>query len=263
MVTISNEQYKGKELSSNKFVDNKRFVGCSFEKCNLVNYTFTNCDFEDCIFTNCNFSNTLLAQNWKYNSGQFVRCLFISCNLKATSFRFPIIDNCEFRNCILKETNFDGSRFSNTKFTSELDSCFFRGYSIYAETGSLFSFFKIDPLKVPNKMINVDFSLSKLVGVSFSNSIDLSNCILPKGEEYLYLSDLKKTMHHALETIKSEWADGNRKDTAVKLIDKLYYNNDRWEQSNDFIDSFIPQEMDATEGTDVGMDLFNLIKSLQ
>ena len=260
MQVIKNAQYKATGLSPGKFVENKKFIDCTFEKCNMSEYRFTNCEFEDCHFVNCNFKKTFLALNNHNKAGKFLNCLFNNCNLTATSFRFPVIENCEFRNCVLKETNFDGSRFSDSRFIGTLDSCFFRGYSIYAG-GSLFALSKFDPHKFPNPMMNVDFSQSKLVGVIFSHSIDLSHCIFPEGDNYIYISDLKKTMHCVIDQINSGWNNDKEKETGLNLIQQLYYNKDMQEQQNSFIDYYIQEELDQSEGNDLGRKLLDLIRS--
>ncbi len=264
MAIIEKKIFNDIQLSVSKLVKKNKYIDCQFENCNLSNYIFTNCEFEECIFTNCNFSNSFLAMNKGVESGSFLNCLFIVCNLAETSFRFPLINKCEFRNCILKETNFDGSRFSETKFVGLLDSCFFRGYSVYSTSNTLFSFSKFDPLKFPNQMMNVDFSSSKLVGVSFINRIDLSNCIFPKGDEYVYLPDLKGTIKKAIEIINSSWTEGYEKETGLKLVNNLYYNKDRQEQQSDFIDSFCINEVAGVEDDEcVGIKFFKLMKLMQ
>lgn len=260
MSKFSGQNFNSIQLSRNRFVDNKKFENCNFQQCNLADYSFTNCEFEDCVFIDCNFRDAALALNRGYKSGKFLKCIFNSCDLKAASFWFPVIDHCEFRNCYLSETIFDGSRFYNTKFIGELDSSFFNGYSTFAKKRSLLSFKAIDPLKVPNLMVNVDFSQSRLIGVSFAHKIDLEKCIFPKGEEYVFVTDLKKTMPRVIEVIKRDWSEYHEKDIAIGLVEDCYFGKDMREQKSGFFDSFIPQDLDAKAGNDTGMRLFNLIK---
>jgi len=262
MKVVQNETYEGKLPGFNTVIGNSKFIKCKFIKCNLSKYKFTNCEFEDCDFINCNFYESFLALNKNYDSGRFLKCLFLECNLAKASFNFPIIDECEFRNCNLNETNFDGSRFSNTKFIGLLDSCFFRGYSIYATSNSLFSFSKFDATLLANQMINVDFSSSKMVGVSFTDKINLSSCLFPKGDRYVFISNLNLTVNKVLEVIESSYVDGYQRETAIKIIKFVHYNKNKQEQQSDFIDSFVAEEMsDEDEG--VSLKVFNLIKSLQ
>lgn len=111
-------------------------------------------------------------------------------------------------------------------------------------------------------MQHIDFSEAKLVGVTFSDGIDLSTCVFPSGENYVFVSDLKNTMQNAFEIISKEWNEGRKKDIALRLINELYYRNEFHGQKSNFYDAFIPTEGDNREGNEDGMDLFRLIKSL-
>lgn len=263
MKTIINESFKLESPFKSEFVSNKKLVNCSFDKCDFSEYRFTNCHFEDCVFKTCNLNHASIALNSGYKSGSFIRCLFDKCKLKATSFRFPVIDNCEFRNCVLNETDFDGSRFSNTKFIGVLDSCWFRGYSEYARKWVFGPFYQIDPKKVRNEMKHVDFSLAKLVGITFSHQIDLSNCVFPEGPEYVFVRDLQGIMNRAVDIINKTWQNPEEIEMAIGTIDVLYRNKDMEGQKNDFIDSFVHGDTDKMAGNDVGIKLFTLIKQLQ
>jgi len=260
MQRINGAQYKRKGLSDSKFVDNTVFTACIFEGCDLSDYRFTNCAFEDCIFTKCNFKKAFMAINKGYSGGKFLRCVFIDCNFKAASFGFPEIDHCEFRNCELRETSFDGSRFSHTSFTGELDSCFFYGHAIYY-TKPLFSFSTFDVSKYPNEMIQVDFSQATLIGNFFSHGIDLRNCIFPQGEDYLFVPDLRRTMTKAIEFIRTNWPAGREKEVALGLIDMVYFTKDMQSQPNGFYDALLARESDQEDGTNLMMRVFTIVKS--
>lgn len=263
MKVIQHENYNGRGISDSRTAGGIRFVNCTFSKCDLSGYSFTNCEFEDCVFTDCNFKRAFLALNKGKKSGKFIRCFFITCNLKETSFGFPVIEDCEFRNCKMAEVNFDGSRFVNTKFIGELNSCFFRGYSIYTPKFSWATFTLVDLIKLPNKMINVDFSQARLVGNLFTNRIDLSQCTFPSGEEYVYVNDLPGTMAQVLNEVKNEWIDEDQKEIAIHLIEDIYFNRNMQEQQNNFFDSFFAQEMDVIYKKNGGLNmrLFQLIKT--
>jgi uncharacterized protein YjbI with pentapeptide repeats len=137
METINNVIFTKATLGKNKYVSNINYVSCEFENCNFSLYTFSNCEFVNCKFYNCDYVKSFLALNSNNKSGKYISCFFDSCNLTSASFNFPIVEDCIFQNCILKETNFDGSRFSNSKFIGTLDSCFFRGTSKYSTKNSL------------------------------------------------------------------------------------------------------------------------------
>ena len=262
MKEYANIVYNKHQFSSNKYLKNSVFKGCHFEKCDLSEYTFTNCEFISCEFIKCKFAHAFIGHNRGLKSGKYLNCTFKNSDFTNVNFRFPVIENCIFENCDLFETNFDGSRFKNTRFIGLLDSCFFRGHSIYARGFKFFLVKKIDFKVVPNLMQHVDFVEAKLVGVTFSDGIDLSTCVFPSGENYVFVRDLKNTMQNAAEIVSKEWKEERKKNIALSMINEFYYRDEFRGQKSNFYDAFIPKEGDDREGNEDGMDLFRLIKSL-
>jgi hypothetical protein len=111
-------------------------------------------------------------------------------------------------------------------------------------------------------MENVDFSNAKLIGITFSNRIDLSKCKFPQNENYLFISDLKKTISTAIEKINSDWSDNYERETAINIIKYVHYTLDKQDQKNDFIDLYLAKEMSDSD-SGVGLKLFDLFRTLQ
>lgn len=218
-----------------------------WEKCNISNCLFEEVSAKEIHivasnFLNCNFKKANLAysymnKNIGTDSGSYIGVSFDEANLSECIFCFPIIKNCRFLNCNLKATNFDGSRMENCQFIGEVNSPWFRGYSTTAQKSLLGLFNKVDTKKYPNRMQNVDFSEAKLIGVSFSNSIDLSKCIFPEDNDYIIINNLKYTMEKARYIIESEW-QGEDKRRGMLLIESVYFKKDKQDQSKDIIDTF-------------------------
>lgn len=237
-----------------------------WEKCSISNCLFEGTkakelcviasNFLNCSFKKTNLSYSFMNKNIGTDSGAFIAVSFEEANLSECIFCFPIVKNCRFQNCNLIATNFDGSRMANCQFIGEVNSPWFRGYSTTAQKSLLGLFNRVEPKKYPNEMENVDFSKANLVGVSFSHSIDLSECIFPKGEDYILINDLKYTMEKVRYIIESEWK-GEDKRKGLVLIDNVYFKKDKQDQLLDIIDTF------PIASSDVEFDnkFFNLIRS--
>lgn len=158
-------------------------------------------DFNNCIFKKTDLSYSFLNENIGTNSGVFRNVEFVETNLKECSFCFPVIENCLFADCLLYATNFNGSRFANSKFAGEVNGPIFSGYPQRINK-SLFGIFnRINEKDFFNKMTNIDFSEAHMVGVSFINSIDLNRCIFPNNENYIIVKDIYTTFSKARELI--------------------------------------------------------------
>lgn len=236
-----------------------QYENCSFSDLNLKKIRITNCIFHNCSFHQCNFKEGVIGIPEWGKSGEFVNCQFINCDLTAVNFQAPTINQVTFKNCTLSETNFDGSVISNTKFIGELDSCFFRGYSKFGGGTFLTNLIGNKSKNGQNKMINVDFSEAKLVGVLFENKIDLSNCIFPLSEDYVYIKDLPTTIQKVRGEVLG-WSNSEDRNICLRLIDNLYYSQNKKEQKTDFVDRFIPLEMENGDFNGPSIRLFNLIK---
>lgn len=226
------------------FFNNCTFENCIFVESKLYDVSITACDFISSNFINCNLSNSFLNNNNGRNSGSYIDCYFIKSNFSKSGFNFPIIKNCIFDNCKMKEVNFDGSRFYNSKFIGLFTSGWFNGYSIYARTG-LFS--KIDPKKYPNKMIDVDFSEANLDDISFQHEIDLSKCKFPENKQYIIIKDIEKVFNKVSDIINNTWT-GEFKRIALEWVHNIHYNNTKKGMRIDLINThcitdYFPQEL--------------------
>ena len=199
---------------------------CLFEGTNLKEATFSASDFRDCVFRKANMSYSFLNLNSGKNSGSFIGSVFKEVNLSNAFFNFPLIKNCLFEDCKFSVTCFDGSRFVDCEFIGIIDSALFMGYSVYARKSILGIFNRIDPRDYPNKMENIDFSHAKLVGVSFTHDINLKNCRLPEGDEYIIIKDLECTMKKVLMIIESEWEEEEKR-LGLAMINNVYFKKNK------------------------------------
>jgi len=231
------------------------FKKCLFEETKAKEIRFVTCDIVDSVFLKSNLSYSHLNENIGSRSGAYLRCHFRETDLSESIFCFPVISECVFEDCKLIATNFDGSRLSNCAFLGEVNSPWFRGYSITANKSVLGIFNRVNVKDYPNKMENVNFSKAKLIGVSFSHDIDLKRCIFPQGDQYIYIENLKDTMMKAKAIIETDWS-GEYKQKGLLLINNVYFKKDKYSQPNDFIDTY------PIASSDIGFEriFFKLIK---
>lgn len=232
---------------------------CIFEETNATEVHFVACNLLNCIFRKTNLSYSFINENIGSNSGSIKNAEFIESNLSDAFFYFPIIENCNFENCNLFKTDFDGSRFKDCKFKGTLDSLWFRGYSTHATKSILGIFNRVNPQKYPNKMINVDFTQSKLIGVAFEYSIDLSSCKFPEDENYILVKNLKETYSKAQKIIDKEW-EGEDKRVGLGFIEDIYFTPKTKNQPNDLIDKHMLAKV--MKRSDFADKFFDLIRSL-
>lgn len=232
------------------------FENCIFENTKAIELRITASHFNNCIFKKTNLFYSYINKNIFNDSGSFNNCDFIESNLSKCIFYFPVINNCRFIDCDLDETNFNGSRFSNTKFSGLLDSIWFRGYARNVMCNSIYSMFK---KKNKNPMLNVNFEDAILKGISFAGGIDLRNCIFPENDNYIFLKDTHATFKRAKDYIVKHWKDEEEIRKVIAYIDAIYLTPDKMEQNNDFIDKFILT--DDGKGNEFGETFFNLIKA--
>ncbi|RZJ19907.1 MAG: pentapeptide repeat-containing protein [Acinetobacter sp.] len=154
------------------------FIDCLFYQVDARTITFIACEFLNVIFKNTRFSYGYLNIRKGKLSGSFKNVSFIKSQFSETRSSFPIIDNCLFEDCNFYAADFDGSRFSNTKFKGVLNCPWFRKHSKNEFEPNYF-FNRIDKSKFTNEMLNVDFSEATLEYVGFSNDLDLKDCKLP------------------------------------------------------------------------------------
>jgi uncharacterized protein YjbI with pentapeptide repeats len=234
-------------------VDASIFTETKFRSVNIAASDFLNSNF-----TKSDFRNSFIGQNIAEKSGSFINVKFIESDLSNAGFCFPRVEECLFDNCKLKDTDFDGSRFTNCKFKGLLDSCFFRGYSVHAHSSFLWIFNRVRVKEYLNPMQNVDFSEAQFFGVSFTHEINLKQCILPSDGSVLLIEDLERTYNRAKSVINKEWNDDEYKRIAVEYIDKIFLNKDRQNQLNDIIDLNTLSEGNRME--EFGRKFFNVLK---
>lgn len=233
---------------------------CLFEGTKMKEIWVHASDFLNCVFRKANLTYSYLNENIGANSGSFRKVEFIETNLSECIFSFPIMEDCVFIDCNLLATNFDGSRMKNCKFKGKVDSPWFRGYSNTAQRSTLGIFNRIDPKDYPNPMENVDFSEAELLGVTFSDGIDLSRCIFPNDEsKYIIVRNLKSVYSKAKKVIDTEWT-GENKRKGLGFIDTIFFKPDRQDQQIDVID----KNLLTDEGNDqeFGDKFFNLIREI-
>ena len=235
------------------------FDNCLFMETKAREIHICSSDFNACIFSKTNFSYSFMNKNIGNNAGSFKNCKFLNANLKEAIFSFPVMDNCVLENCNLYATDFDGTRMRNVRFIGRVDSPWFRGYSTSAQQSVFWIFNKINPKDYPNRMENVDFSKANLAGVTFSNEIDLSNCILPDGDNYLLVSNMRTVYSEAVDVINNNWEIEDKR-KALSLIENLYFNKDKQNQKFDLIDKSIM--VDDNQSREFGEKFFNLIKEV-
>jgi hypothetical protein len=236
------------------------FTDCVFREVNGPGLKVIASDFEACEFIKCNFQYSFMNENIGSNSGQYRNVQFIETDLTECVFYFPIIDNCVFANCDLRATNFDGSRFSDTKFIGKIDSSWFHGHSILAHKTMLGLFNRIQPLDFPNKMLRVDFTEAELSGVTFAHSIDLSACIFPaNSERYLLIENLSDVYQAAKDIIVREWK-GEDERKGISFIDQILFQGSHQKQKIDLVDKDLLT--DGNADVVFGEKLFLLLSGL-
>lgn len=223
---VRRKKFESHDFSHTEII-NTVYRNCSFINCKLDNtlfrYTaFVNCRFIDTDFTNCQFTDCQLANNIGKQSGVFENVLFQNCRFTRTDFNFPIIRNCRFTDNIYVETDFDGSRFYDTKFIGEMDSVEFRGYSVLATTDWMGVFKQVEPRKIKNPMQNVDFTEARFRYVGFSNGINLANCQFRIDENGFLINNPRSCFGKAKAIIESSWSPNDKK-RALHLIDTFLF----------------------------------------
>jgi uncharacterized protein YjbI with pentapeptide repeats len=236
-VLVENIDFSYSDISYSSW-DRCTIKNCIFEKTKARNIEVTASHFIGVIFRKSNLSQSFLGRNIGADSGSYINTEFIETNLSKAFFYFPRIENCIFSNCNLKETNFDGSRFINTKFIGELHSLWFSGYSSLAQKSTLGIFNRVNPRDYPNEMKNVDFTESKLIGVVFKNAIDISECLFPKDENYILIKNIHSTYKKAIKIIENEWEGENRR-IGIDMINGVCYGEDHRQQEMDLLDKHI------------------------
>lgn len=254
--------YKYDRRSNHFYIINKNIEEIDFSYADISSVRLVNCQFRNVVFKNgvakkiivessdfegvdfidVDFRYSLMNLNIRKNSGSFVNTTFKQCNLSYTHFCFPIIKNCKFHSCKMKEVNFDGSRLSDCIFEETLlEDSWFRGYSLYAKKPALSLFRRFDLKNFPNEMRDVDFSKSRLSGVSFSHGIDLSTCAFPTEENLLVVENTSLFFNKLKSKMNEIWCPEEIK-KGESLIDNILYSADKREQTIDVIDLKIFKE---------------------
>jgi uncharacterized protein YjbI with pentapeptide repeats len=207
---------------TNSVYRNCSFIKCKFDKTVFKNSIFINCRFVDTVFNGCQFIDCQLANNIGRRSGVFENVQFENCRFTRTDFNFPIIRNCDFTDNIYVETDFDGSRFFNSRFAGEMDAVEFRGYSVLATTHWMGLIQRVEPRKHKNPMENVDFTAARFRYVNFSTGINLSNCRFNTEENGFLINSPRACFAKAKAIIESTWSPNDKK-RALHLIDTFFF----------------------------------------
>ena len=232
-VKFDNIDFSGSSFSSIHF-DRCLFNNVTFGKVKAKNVRFWDCHFKDVDFTKSDMRGSSLNINIGKESGSFRNVRFSECDLRQTEYSFPLFDGCEFIHCNLKEVDFNGSRFSSCSFEGKLDSVAFRGYALNVNSNKLF--FKLNPEKFPNPMNQVDFTSAELLGVDFTDGIDLSKCTFPVNENYLLIDDLNKMCAESSKVLPLFFTDEKDRNMALGLIENMYCREEKRDQRMDFMD---------------------------
>jgi uncharacterized protein YjbI with pentapeptide repeats len=256
---IRNKKFEHLDFS---FIDivNTEWRNCSFDKCEFDSTVFKrnvfiNCRFVDVGFSGCIFTDCQMAVNSGKQSGIFENVQFDNCQITRTDFNFPVINNCRFLNNFYTETDFDGSRFYNTRFQGEMDTVEFRGYSVLARSGGIFN--RVEPRKIKNPMENVDFSLAQFRYVNFSNGINLSNCRFPEERDGFLITSPRACFSKAKAIIENSWNASDKK-RALHLIDTFLFTKNH--ESMPIMYFYKRPSVETLKAFDE--KLFDLIKSI-
>ena len=143
-------------------------------------------------FTKCDFRNIKVMQAC-FGGGQvdsiYIECVFDGSQICAKAPGFAVFERCSFENVVFIELNCRNVEFIDCKFSGEIRKGFFNGTTSNEARNAL--------QRHSNRFRGNNFQHSKLGDVAFRTGIDLTQQILPIGEEYLYLLDPETTITHA------------------------------------------------------------------
>ncbi len=182
---------------------------CIFDDC-VMNGTvlagtrFWACEIVDCAFTDSDLRGCLLSGHLGRNPGRIHNVSFSNGRFSEVYFSFPQITNCTFA-CDVTNVDFDGSRFSDCRFTGKLEKVAFRKRPTDSRLARLIS---------ENKMNQVDFSKANLDDVDFRGGVPLTNCIFPNKPGAFLILNGSRVFAEVRRRIESVW-DGEDKKMAI------------------------------------------------
>lgn len=234
----------------------------TLRRCELVNSLFHDakldglelrgCQITDTVFQKASMIDVIMNAAVRSNRGSFINVKFIDCNMQGTMHYNTLFSGCTFENCKLKGINFAESRFENCSFIGLLDEVFFNGQTTVAQ------YMYEDKKVVKNEMVNVDFTRAVLDSVGFLHGIDLSRCLFPASDSYLYISkNRRKVFEMVRDIIDRQW-NGSNKKRAIMLIDNYFLSEAQIENNMDFLNKHSLSNNDE-EFKDA---FFKLIKSV-
>jgi uncharacterized protein YjbI with pentapeptide repeats len=192
-VTVDNIDFSYADIQHTEW-KNCRFSSVKFYGAQLEQLNIINCDFENVSFENTRLSYSYLNIRSGTRSGSFKDVIFRNSQLNETRFSFPTIENCVFDSCNLYAADFDGSRFTNSKFIGEVNSSWFRKHSI-KEFEPNFILNQVNKKKFANEMKDVDFLEAILKYVTFSKDLDLSTCKFGPGTKFELMEKFEKDIY--------------------------------------------------------------------
>ena len=229
---------------------NLDFEACQFKylqlrKCELINVSFKNSDmgvWTDIAnnFESVDFSLAYLGSSAIGLDGSIYRGVdFSHANLLNASFYRPKFIGCTFSETQLDRRDFSASSFEDVVFEGNLTNVWFnRSYRFNGDE-------KRYGAAEPNRMVNVDFRNARLLGVTFTNGVDLSKVIIPDDGSLILVRNFKDSLISALEAVHEEdWPD-QVIDKSKKLIDAYLVHAQRqlmWILSKYEIEQWVGKE---------------------
>lgn len=195
------------DLSQMLTFKNEHVIGADYSGKKLSSFTSINSKFENCKFENMKVEDMSLGEG--VNPSEYINCSFdnsIFRNLSPGCGRFI---NCSFRNINIKEMFSFSGEFINCVFSGKMRKTVFNG-KVLKDSESRLG-------RVTNQFYGNDFSGLDMTDVDFRTGVDLSQQILPQGDNYLYLEEPQPILDQAKIKI-TDWNNSELKREAEILI---------------------------------------------
>ena len=186
---IANKRFEKVDFSyadiSRRHIERCKFYDCIFE-----NTMMRNIDEEKNVFVNCVFRKGIYGGSLGMGESDYKDVQFHSVKMHRTQMWWPNFENCLFYDCNLRGTDFGGAHFKNVKFVGKIEGVWFRGKrpDRYKENCKWRP--EIDERWEQILPMGADFSEAALSNLTFSDSCDLSEVVLPSDESCYLVLDL-------------------------------------------------------------------------
>jgi uncharacterized protein YjbI with pentapeptide repeats len=180
-------------------LDRVSLVGEDFSRRTLDHFRALSCSF-----TRCDF-RWVRAQDMCFASGMettlYRECAFDGCKLAISVVGPARFEKCTFLDVDIKGLLCPDAEFVDCRFSGILRGAVFVGKTdeTYAALG-----------RARNEFHGNDFSSATLRDVSFRNGIDLSEQVLPTGDDYLMIRNAGDVLQRAIRSI-ADWPQAQRK----------------------------------------------------